>query len=69
MVNIHTRYRVHEHLEVFALVNNVFDRKYATFNTFADIAGLSFGNVALTDPRSVSPAPPLAGYTGLRFRF
>lgn len=31
VVNLHTRYRVHQHVELFAMANNVFDVEYENF--------------------------------------
>jgi iron complex outermembrane receptor protein len=69
LVNLNTKYRIGENFEIFALVQNLFDKKYATFGTFAEVTGLRFGQTTLTDPRAVSPGPPLAAYAGIRVRF
>ena len=69
LVNLNTKYRIGENFEIFAVVQNLFDKKYATFGTFAEVTGLTFGQTTLTDPRAVSPGPPLAAYAGIRVRF
>lgn len=68
VVNLDTKYRVAPNFELFGVIRNLFDRKYATFGTFADVNGLTFGGVTLTDPRALSLAPPLAVLVGLRAR-
>jgi iron complex outermembrane receptor protein len=64
VVNLHTTYKLHDNIEVFGLVQNLFDKRYYTFGTFFDTSEVAF--LGLTDPRSVSPGAPLAIYGGLR---
>lgn len=68
VVNLNTRYRIAPNFEVFGIVQNLFDQKYATFGTFSEVAGLTSGQTTLTNPRSLSLAPPLAVFVGLRVR-
>ena len=35
MLNIHSNYQVIEHVQVFALLENVVNSRYATFGTFS----------------------------------
>ena len=67
MVNLHTTYQVSKHVEVFGVVRNLFDRRYATFGTFFETDEIPF--LGLTDPRTLSPAAPLAAYAGVRGKF
>ena len=70
VVNLHTSYRVTDHLELFALVKNLFDNKYATYAIFNDPTKSPLPGVANpSDPRFVSVAPPLAAYGGVRITF
>lgn len=70
VVNLHSSYRVTDNVEVFALVQNLFDAKYATFGIFGDPTRTPLPGVANpSNPRFVSVAPPLAVYGGLRLRF
>ena len=69
LVNLHTKYRIGENFEIFAVAQNLFDKKYATFGTFAEAEGLTFNGVTLTGPRALSPGAPLAVYAGMRIRF
>ena len=69
VVNLHTRYRVLPNFEVFGLVQNLFDEKYATFGTFADVTGVTFTEGTVTDPRTVSPAQPFGAFAGVRIKF
>jgi iron complex outermembrane receptor protein len=61
---------VTKEVQVFGLVNNLFNRKYALFGTYFDPqavanAGLPF---ALSDPRTEVPGAPLSIYVGVRAR-
>ena len=70
VVNLHSSYRITDNFEVFALVQNLFDAKYATFGIFGDPTRTPLPGVANpNDPRFVSVAPPLAAYGGVRLRF
>ena len=64
VVNAHTSYQVAKNCELFARALNLFDRRYDTYGTFFDTA--SVPSLHLSDPRTLSPAAPLAVYGGLR---
>ena len=66
-VNVNTTYSISKNVDVFGLVQNVFNRHYYTFGTFFDRTEVPF--LGLTDPRSVGPAAPLAAYAGLRAKW
>ena len=67
--NLHTSYQVGKDVQVFALVNNLFNQKYATYGTFFDPAAVANAlPTALTDHRMITPAQPLAVYAGVRVR-
>jgi iron complex outermembrane recepter protein len=67
VVNLHTSYQVSKHVELFGLVQNLFDRRYYTFGTFFDPNAIPF--LGLTDHRTLAPGMPLAAYAGLRAKF
>ena len=64
VVNLHSSYKVSDHLELFGLVKNLFDRHYYVYGTFFDVT--SFPYLNLTDPRTFVPGMPFAAYAGLR---
>jgi iron complex outermembrane recepter protein len=69
-VDLRSSYRVSDAVELFALVQNAFDNKYATFGIFGDVTKTPLPGVASpSDPRFVSVAPPLAAFGGVRIRF
>ena len=66
-----TSYRVTDHITLFGIVQNLTDRRYDTYGTYGPIDAVPFPNVpgGVTDPRTASPAAPIAGYGGVRIRF
>ena len=67
VVNLNTSYQVTEEIRLFGGVRNVFNKKYETYGTFFETGDIGF--LGLTDPRSVTPARPIAVYGGLNYRF
>ena len=71
VLNVHTAYHVTQNVELFGLVENVTNARYATFGTFSPV-GPSVPIIqapAATNTRSLSPAPPVSGFAGLRVTF
>ena len=71
LVNLHASYQVTKELQVFLLVNNLFDHRYALFGTYfnpgsAANVGLP---IVLTDHRSEVLGQPLSVYGGMRITF
>ena len=75
VVNLHGSYQVNKTVEVFGLINNVFNQHYLVTGTFFDTGGFNsntFGNPnfnVLNDPRTFLPGMPIAAYAGVRARF
>ncbi|WP_145662467.1 TonB-dependent receptor [Bradyrhizobium stylosanthis] len=70
--NLHTSYQVTKNFQLYGRVDNVFDRRYATYGQFFDreaLPNLTNGGADFTDPRSLSPARPRAFYAGMRVTF
>lgn len=65
VVNLHSRYRVTKHLEIFALANNVLDTEYETFGVVNRnfFSGAPEGG---TPERFLGPGAPIGGWAGLR---
>jgi iron complex outermembrane receptor protein len=75
-LNLDTRYRVNGALEIFARVNNVFDRRYANFGVVGENffigPGRTFGPAAGLDPQPEqfrAPGAPRGIWVGLRYAF
>jgi iron complex outermembrane receptor protein len=67
VVNVHTSYKIDRNVEVFGLVQNLFNQHYYVFGTFFQTN--SFPYLNLTDPRTFVPGMPLAAYAGLRAKW
>src|SRR5262249_20341322 len=71
LANLHTSYRIARHVELFALVNNLADKRYAPFGTFFDPRGVANAGLpaALTDHRTEVLGQPRSFYGGVRVKF
>jgi iron complex outermembrane receptor protein len=70
VVNLRSSYRITNNVELFALVENLFDNKYATFGIYGDVTATPLPGVAKpTDPRFISVAAPRSVYGGIRLKF
>jgi iron complex outermembrane receptor protein len=69
VVNLHSSYEIAKQVQVYGLVTNLFNQKYATFGTFFDPQSVVNAiPTLLTDARTITPAQPLAFYAGLRIK-
>ena len=69
VTNLHTSYQINKELQVFGHVTNLFNQRYYTYGTYFELGGVAKAiSFAFTDPRTVTPAQPLAVYGGLRVR-
>ena len=71
VLNLNASYRVTDHVAVFALADNVLDRRYDTYGSFGPVSALPFAFVpgGVTDTRTASPAAPVTLYGGVRVTF
>jgi iron complex outermembrane recepter protein len=67
VVNAHASYDITDNVRLFALAQNLFDKRYETFGTFFEPGQIPF--LGLRDPRTLTPAPPLGVFAGLRVKF
>ena len=66
-VNLHSSYQVSKEVQVFGLVNNAFNQKFATYGTYFDPTSVQNAiPTVLSDHRTVTPSQPLSLYVGLR---
>jgi outer membrane receptor protein involved in Fe transport len=65
VVNLRTTFELAHNLELFAQVQNLFDRRYYTFGTYFDTTTVPYLN--LSDPRTFLPGAPRAFFFGLRW--
>ncbi len=64
---MHTSYQVGKQLQVYGLIQNIFDQRYYTAGGLFDVTSLPNSAPFLTDPRSFGPGKPFAVYAGLRY--
>lgn len=76
VVNLHTSYQITPNIEVFGLINNVFNQHYYLSGAFYETGGFASTTrgvtnlmAQLSDPRTFVPGMPLAAYAGIRARF
>ncbi len=68
--NLSTSYQITPRIQVFGIVENVFDAKYYTYGTFTPTSSVFLAQAPnATNPRSYSPAAPIGGYVGVRATF
>jgi outer membrane receptor protein involved in Fe transport len=70
VMNAHSTYDVTHWFQVFANVQNMLDRRYYTFGTFAPVGSVFLAQAPnATNPRSYSLAEPLGVFGGIRMKF
>ena len=67
VVNLHSSYKVTKNIEVFGLVQNLFNQHYYATGSFFDPQGIAAQT--FNDPRTFVPGMPLAAYVGVRATF
>lgn len=63
--NLHSRYNINKNVEVFARVDNVFDREYETFGLYGE-ADEAPGFGGFSDSRFYGAGAPRAGWFGVK---
>ncbi len=70
LLNVRTAYQVTENIQVFAKINNLTNRHYASFGTYFDTGGVGQPITNnLTDARSLTVGQPISGFGGVRLSF
>jgi outer membrane receptor protein involved in Fe transport len=70
VLNLDTQYQLTPHVELFALLDNVTDTKYATYGTFSDVTSIPIAQVPnASNTRALDPGAPIAVYGGVRVTF
>jgi outer membrane receptor protein involved in Fe transport len=75
-VDLHTSYDLTDHIQIYGLVDNVFDTRYGLFGNYfdrelANAAGTVSGldEDFFTNAETITPAPPVTAYGGVKMRF
>ena len=75
VVNMHSSYQVTKNVEIFGLVQNLFNQHYYSAGTFFSTAGFNNSTpgganlFTFNDPRTFLPGMPLAVYAGIKATF
>lgn len=70
VVTFNSSYQVTPAVQVFGLVQNLFNVRYETYGTFSPTDLVPYAKApGATNTRSLAPAAPIAAYGGLRVRF
>jgi iron complex outermembrane recepter protein len=70
VLNLYTNYQLTKNVQLFGQVENAFDATYYTYGTFSPTALVPILQApGATNPRSYSPAAPIAGFVGVRVTF
>jgi iron complex outermembrane receptor protein len=77
VVNLHTTYKPVPHLELFASIDNLFNRLYSTWGILSDPTGIGAPGIPPNgvtngpgvDNRFLSPAAPFEAFGGVRITF
>jgi len=68
VLNFQTKYQVTKNLEVFGLITNLTNNRYATFGTFAETGPVT-ASLSINNPRTTTLAQPLSIYGGFKYAF
>jgi len=67
VLNLNTSYRVTDNIELFGLVQNLTNARYATYGGFSPVSLVPIAQApGATNPRSLTPGEPVAGFAGVR---
>ena len=71
VANLRVTYQVTPEVQIFGLVNNLFNQRYALFGTYFDPTSVANAGlpIVLTDHRTEVLGPPFAIYGGIRITF
>lgn len=77
VASLRTSYQISQKVQVFANIQNLFDRHYSTFGTFGNPTGVGAPGIPVgsafgdpnVDPRFQSPAMPRAYFGGVKLSF
>jgi iron complex outermembrane receptor protein len=73
VANLHASYQIADNVQFFGLINNLFNNHYATYGTFFDTGtdAQYAGNPVnfVSNPRTITPAQPIAFYGGVKVTF
>lgn len=70
LVNVRSTYQLTETIQLFGKINNLFDRRYASYGGYFDTAGVGQPVTNhLTDPRTITLGQPISFFGGVKVAF
>ena len=69
IVNLRLNHQINDNLEVFVILNNLFNHQYETFGALAEVEVDLAEAPEADDPRFLGPGAPMGAWAGLRARF
>ena len=70
VLNLHSSYQITKNVQLFAIIENVSNATYYTFGTFSPTTSVPIVQApGASNPRSYSPAAPVAATVGIRATF
>jgi iron complex outermembrane recepter protein len=68
LANLHSSYQLRKDLQIFGVVNNLFNQKFGIYGTYFEPQSVANAGlpIVLTDQRMQTPVQPLSIYVGLR---
>lgn len=67
VLTLNTSYQLAPRIQLFGFVRNLLDARYETYGAFSPTGSVPIAIApGASDPRSLSPAPPIAGFGGIR---
>lgn len=71
IIDLNASLRLTPHCTLFAVVNNVFDKRFYTYGGFGPVGDVPWPNIpgGVNDPRTASPGTPITAYGGLHLTF
>ncbi len=76
-VDLHTFYDLTENVQLYGLIYNLFNSQYGLFGNFFNLeaaneaseANPATGDDFFTNPRTITPAPPIVAYGGMKIHY
>jgi outer membrane receptor protein involved in Fe transport len=76
-VDLHTFYDVNKNVQLYGLVYNLFNSHYGLFGNYFNLDAANSASAAnpatgagfFTNPETITPAPPITAYAGMKIRY
>jgi len=76
-VDLHTSYDVTKNVQLYGLINNLFNARYGLFGNYVDLEAANSASAAnpatgpnfFTNAQTITPAAPITAYAGVRVKY